>query len=232
MRAARGERRAVPLPAGADDQARRHPPACAAAVRACSSPGAASSTRATTCAAASRRPSSPHGGEVGAAVRAHPERERARAPARPRRRAARPRLWPRRCGAASATPRAATGGQHQGIYVSRQHASNRLEHRNIRTRACAFSLFNRLAVDRSTAPLALSLLRSDYHLKTTLADCKPLLHVRLTITHPLVFTHSCSHPRSHCDSLALSRKDEADNIRTNLAGQSRATHNRSQRTLV
>ena len=54
---------------------------------------------------------------------------------------------------------------------------------------------------------------------------------RLTFTHPLVFTHSCSHPRSHCDSPALSLKDEADNIRTNLAGQSRATHNRSQRTL-
>ena len=49
---------------------------------------------------------------------------------------------------------------------------------------------------------------------------------RLTFTHPLVFTHSCSHPRSHCDSPALSRKEEADSIRTNLTGQSRATHNR------
>ena len=88
----------------------------------------------------------------------------ASAPARPRARVdeRRVRASGRGAAAASATPRAATGGQHQGIYVSRQHASNRLEHRNIRTRACAFSLFNRLAVDRSTGPLALSLLRSDY----------------------------------------------------------------------
>ena len=49
---------------------------------------------------------------------------------------------------------------------------------------------------------------------------------RLTFTHPLIFTHSCYHPRSHCDSPALSRKEEADSIRTNLTGQSRATHNR------
>ena len=94
-------------------------------------------------------------------------------------------------------------------------------HRNMRTRACAFPLFDRLAVDRTPRSFSTALLLS---LTTTLADRKPLRHLRPTITHPLVFAHYWFHARSHSSPVALSRKEEADCIETYLTGQSRATH--------
>ena len=102
--------------------------------------------------------------------------------------------------------------------------ATRLEHRNMRTRAFAFSLFDRLAVDRAPRSFSTALLLS---LTTTLADRKPLRHLRPTITHPLVFAHSCFHPRSHSGSLALSRKEEAKMVSKLTSQGSRATHNGS-----
>ena len=104
--------------------------------------------------------------------------------------------------------------------------ATRFEHRNMRTRACAFSLVDRLAVDRTPRSLSTSLLLS---LTTTLTDDKPFRYLRPTITHPLGFAHSCFHPRSHSGSLALSHKEEAKMVSKLTSQGSRATHNRSQR---
>ena len=98
----------------------------------------------------------------------------------------------------------------------------------MRTRVCAFSLFDRLAVDRAPRSFSTALLLS---LTTALADRKSLHHLRPTITHPLVFAHSCFHPRSHSGSLALSHKEEAKMASKVTSQGSRATHNRSQRTV-
>ena len=58
----------------------------------------------------------------------------------------------------------------------------------------------------------------------------PPLHLRLTITHPLVFAYFCFHPRSHSGSLALSHKEEAGMASKVTSQGSRATHNRSNVT--
>ena len=55
----------------------------------------------------------------------------------------------------------------------------------------------------------------------------PPLHLRLTITHPLVFAYFCFHPRSHSGSLALSHKEEAEMGSKFTSQGSRATRNRS-----
>ena len=127
-------------------------------------------------------------------------------PARPRRREARPHRSGRGAASASASARcsslAAAEDNIKALLISVVSTqATRLEHRNMRTRAFAFSLFDRLAVDRAPRSFSTALLLS---LTTTLADRKPLRHLRPTITHPLVsltlafiLAHTLAHWLSH-----------------------------------
>ena len=78
--------------------------------------------------------------------------------------------------------------------------ATRPEHRNMGTRACVYSLFDRLANISPPRSFSTALTLSDRHTRSTQTP----LSTATTITHPAVFAHSFSHQRSFAGSLALS----------------------------
>ena len=165
--------------------------------------------------------------EVGAAVRAHLERKRARAPA-------------------------STSGASAPLAAALRRHRRRQELQREDNIKAFMSVVSTQAIGSSTATYARALARSlssivspstgrqapSLFLYCALTTSEnhtrrlqtPPLHLRLTITHPLVFAYFCFHPRSHSGSLALSHKEEAGMASKVTSQGSRATHNRSNVT--
>ena len=116
------------------------------------------------------------------------------------------------------------------IEHSRQHTSNYYDQapRRVHARVRGLSLRTSLCRQSLLLFLCCALPLADNLTRRTLTS--PAMS-RLTFTHPLVFAYSCFHPRSHSSSLALSHKEEAEMASKVTSQGSRATRNRSQRTV-
>jgi len=125
-----------------------------------------------------------------------------------------------RTASASATRRAATGGQHRGIVCPSRHTpAAGHEHRDMRTRVRALSLRPSLRRQGPSLFLYCPLALSDNY---TRRPQPPVIHPQLT---SLLWCRSLFLAASltPSGSLALSRKEEADGIGIYLAGQSSDT---------